>query len=156
MVAVKLKKIACVCGRVAVVTDREARWSDLARKAYDFLTLAAVDPVCRQCGRPVKLPTAEALQEDQTSFDHLLALADPATLARHGRLDQLQAAQGDVSRLRDQYRDTQPEFWALAVAWEALRFAWYVVAGDQGSAAAKLALVEEAIKDWKSLAQEGS
>ena len=65
------------------------------------------------------------------------------------RLDQLQGFQGNVSRLRDQYRDTQPEFLALTVAWEAIRFAWYVVAGQPDDARAKLALVEDAIKDFK-------
>ena len=53
----------------------------------------------------------------------------------------------EIARFQHAYRDSQPEFWALRLAWEAVRFAWYILAGDADTAAAKLALVKDAIKD---------
>lgn len=70
---------------------------------------------------------------------------------RQGRLDRLQDLQSEVARFQYLYADSQPEFWGLRLAWEATRFAWYVVARDLGTAAEKLALVEDAIKDVKGL-----
>lgn len=66
---------------------------------------------------------------------------------RQARLDRMQALQTEVARFQHAYRDSQPEFWALRLAWEAVRFAWYILAGDADTAAAKLALVKDAIKD---------
>lgn len=77
--------------------------------------------------------------------------------------DTIQQAQTTLGQLRMAYRDSQPEFWALAVAWEAVRFAWYVVDGDTGThcvgavrclgtAQDKLALVKEAIADFERMA----
>ncbi len=61
----------------------------------------------------------------------------------------IQDAQTTIGRLQMQYRDTSPDFWALAVAWEAARFAWYVVEGDRGTAADKLHLLKDAIADYE-------
>jgi hypothetical protein len=61
----------------------------------------------------------------------------------------VQSAQSALMKLQMQYRDTTLPFWALAVAWEAARFAWYVVQGDFGTASDKLQLVEEAIAAFK-------
>jgi len=56
----------------------------------------------------------------------------------------IQLAQTALGKLQMQYRDSQIEFYALGVAWEAARFAWYVVSGDRGAAADKLRLLD----DW--------
>ena len=61
----------------------------------------------------------------------------------------VQITQSALMKLQMQYRDTTPQFWALAVAWEAARFAWYVVQSDLGTARDKLQLVEEAIATFK-------
>jgi hypothetical protein len=61
----------------------------------------------------------------------------------------VQAAQSTLLNLQMQYRDTTLPFWALAVAWEAARFAWYVLQGDLGTARDKLQFVEEAIAAFK-------
>jgi hypothetical protein len=61
----------------------------------------------------------------------------------------VQNAQAEIGHLQMTYRDSQPAFWALAVAWEAIRFAWYVLDDDLGSAQAKLARVKEAINDFE-------
>jgi hypothetical protein len=66
--------------------------------------------------------------------------------------DTIQQAQTTLGQLRMTYRDSQPEFWALAVAWEAVRFAWYVTDGDLGTAQDKLALIKEAIADFERMA----
>lgn len=71
------------------------------------------------------------------------------SLDRQGRLHWLQETQSAVDRLRYTYSDSQMEFWGLLIAWEALRFAWYVVSGDRATARAKLELIESAITDWK-------
>ncbi len=63
----------------------------------------------------------------------------------------IQTAQSALSQLQFTYRDHDPQFWALAVAWEAARFAWYVVAGDAGTAADKLALLQTAIVDYQRM-----
>ena len=59
--------------------------------------------------------------------------------------DIIQEAQAALGKLQMTYRDSQPEFWALALAWEAVRFAWYVCAGDTGAALEKLELVRRAL-----------
>jgi hypothetical protein len=64
-------------------------------------------------------------------------------------LSLIQAAQTTLGQLQHHYRDTQIEFWGLAIAWDAARFAWYVVSGDLGTAAAKLVLLQEAIADYE-------
>lgn len=66
--------------------------------------------------------------------------------------DTIQHAQTTLGQLRMTYRDSEPEFWALAVAWEAVRFAWYVADGDLGTADDKLTLVKEAIADFEQMA----
>ncbi len=63
----------------------------------------------------------------------------------------IQAAQSALSQLQFTYRERDPQFWALAVAWEAARFAWYVVEGDAGTAADKLALLQTAIADYQRM-----
>jgi hypothetical protein len=64
----------------------------------------------------------------------------------------IQAVQMEIGRMQMTYRDSDPKFQALAVAWQALRFAWYVVAEDRNTAQDKLTLVEETIADYKRLA----
>ena len=63
----------------------------------------------------------------------------------------IQAAQRALGQLQFTYRDHDPQFWALAVAWEAAHFAWYVVAGDTGTAADKLALLQTAIAGYQRM-----
>jgi hypothetical protein len=63
--------------------------------------------------------------------------------------DVIQAAQSTLLHVQNEYRDHQLPFWALRVAWEAARFAWYVTQGDLGTARDKLQLVEDAIADFK-------
>ena len=59
--------------------------------------------------------------------------------------DLIQHLQTTLGRLQLQYSETMPEFWALRLAWETVRLAWYVVARhDDGG---KLELVEGALKD---------
>ncbi len=59
----------------------------------------------------------------------------------------IQNMQTAIGRLQMQYRDSTLEFWALHLAWEAIRLAWYVVAQhDDGG---KLGRVEEALKELK-------
>ena len=65
--------------------------------------------------------------------------------------DIVQRAQSELLQLQNWYPDTQPEFWALAVAWEAARFAWYVLGGDLGTAAGKLVRAQEAIADYERM-----
>lgn len=61
----------------------------------------------------------------------------------------VQRAQSALMKMQMRYHDTALPFWALAVAWEATRFAWYVVQGDLSTAQDKLHCVEEAISDFK-------
>ena len=61
----------------------------------------------------------------------------------------IQAAQSALGTLQYMYRDHDPKVWALAAAWEAARFAWYVVEGDAGTAADKLQLLQTAIADYE-------
>jgi hypothetical protein len=70
----------------------------------------------------------------------------------------VQAAQSTISKLQMTYRDTDLRFWALAAAWHALRFAWYVAAGDRDSANDKFAQLVDAITDyrrWSGTSQTG-
>ena len=64
--------------------------------------------------------------------------------------DIIQKAQSTILKLQASYLDSQPAFWALAVAWEATRFAWYVVAGDHNMAMDKLQLLKRAIADFEN------
>jgi hypothetical protein len=59
----------------------------------------------------------------------------------------VQGTQVSLGQLQMTYHDSQPEFWALRLAWEAARLAWYVVAGDLMSAREKFALVADALAD---------
>ena len=61
----------------------------------------------------------------------------------------IQLAQTALGKLQMQYRDSQIEFYALGVAWEAARFAWYVVSGDRGTAADKLRLLDDWIATYR-------
>ncbi len=61
----------------------------------------------------------------------------------------IQRAQGTLGRLQMQYSDDRAEFWALALAWEAARLAWYVVAHDSTSVSEKLVLVGRALDDFR-------
>jgi hypothetical protein len=63
--------------------------------------------------------------------------------------DVIQSAQTALGKLQMQYRDSQIEFYALGVAWEAARFAWYVVSGDLGTAADKLQLLDDWIATYR-------
>ena len=63
--------------------------------------------------------------------------------------DSVQSIQTTIGQLQMQYRDADPKFWALAVAWEALRFAWYVLDSDLGTAQEKSARVKVAIDDFE-------
>ncbi len=59
--------------------------------------------------------------------------------------DHIQDIQTTLGRLQMQYSETTLEFWALRLAWEAVRLAWYIVAQhDDGG---KLELVKGALKD---------
>jgi len=60
-------------------------------------------------------------------------------------LAQLQKIQQQLDRLQYSYADNRPEFWAILLAWEAVRLAWYVVSGDPGTAREKLELVKSAL-----------
>ena len=66
----------------------------------------------------------------------------------------IQAAQSALGTLQYTYGDHDPKFWALAVAWEAARFAWYVVEGDAGTAADKLQLLQTAIADYQRMTMQ--
>ena len=48
-------------------------------------------------------------------------------------------------------RDSELAFWALAVAWQALRFVWYMLDGDRSTALGKLAEVKQAIADFERM-----
>ena len=67
--------------------------------------------------------------------------------------DIIQDAQMTLGQLQMTYRDDDVRFWAIAVAWEAARFAWYVVAGDCGTADDKLRLLKDTIADFERRAQ---
>ncbi|HTP11147.1 MAG TPA: hypothetical protein VMP08_22990 [Anaerolineae bacterium] len=65
----------------------------------------------------------------------------------------IQAAQTQVGQLQMTYRDTDLKFWALALAWETLRLAWYVIEGNTALACQeKLPLVQQALADFDSRA----
>ena len=66
-----------------------------------------------------------------------------ATMEEKAKL--IQQLQTTLGRLQMQYSETAVEFWALRLAWETVRLAWYVVA--QHHDGGKLALVEGALKD---------
>jgi hypothetical protein len=66
----------------------------------------------------------------------------------------IQHVQITLGNLQLQYSETRPEFWALRLAWEAVRLAWYVVA--QHEEGGKLALVEGALKDLREQLQKGA
>lgn len=61
--------------------------------------------------------------------------------------NEIQELQNQVFRLRDNYHSSGSQFHALTVAWEAVRFAWYVVHGDFIDANDKLDRVNVAI-EW--------
>ena len=65
--------------------------------------------------------------------------------------ERIQQIQDELGRARSQYRDNQPEFWALELAWEAVRLAWYVVHDGAGSDMVneKLQSVKDAVSDFK-------
>jgi hypothetical protein len=59
----------------------------------------------------------------------------------------IEGVQTTLGHLQRQYEDRALEFWALRLAWEAVRLAWYVVVkNDDGG---KLDLVEIAWRDFK-------
>lgn len=100
-------------------------------------------------GAPAALPVAQPLGNEDAQKAPWPFPKLPED--RDTRLKLIQDLQVDVARFQFLYTDDRPEFWGLRLAWEAVRFAWYVVAGDLGTAAAKLALVEDAVKDVKGL-----
>ena len=57
----------------------------------------------------------------------------------------IQQLQTTLGRWQMQCSETAVEFWALRLAWETVRLAWYVV--TQHHDGGKLALVEGALKD---------
>ena len=59
--------------------------------------------------------------------------------------DKLQAIQLELSAMQNKHRDTTPQFWAFNLAWEAVRFAWYVCKGDELGAREKLHHVKQAL-----------
>ncbi len=62
----------------------------------------------------------------------------------------IQAAQMQIGQLQMTYRDADPNFWALALAWETVRLAWYVVEGNFELAChEKLPLVRQALADFE-------
>jgi len=63
----------------------------------------------------------------------------------------IQRIQDELGALQMSYRDHQPEFWALRLAWEAVRFAWYVVNSQSDE---KLASVETALCDFQDFARK--
>ncbi len=67
--------------------------------------------------------------------------------------DIIQEAQTALGKLQMTYRDSQPQFWALALAWEAARFAWYVASNDLDTAREKLARVRGALQDVERVMQ---
>ena len=66
----------------------------------------------------------------------------------------IQQMQNMLGRLQVGYSEATPEFWALRLAWEAVRVAWYVV--TQQNDGGKLQLVEGALKDLKEQLQKGA
>ena len=65
----------------------------------------------------------------------------------------LQLMQDMIGSLQRQYdQDTVLQFWALRLAWEAIRLAWYVVA--QHNDGGKLELVDDALVDFKQQYQK--
>lgn len=62
----------------------------------------------------------------------------------------IQEIQDVTFRMRDLFHSSSSQFHALTVAWEALRFAWYVVHGDLSDADAKLERVNAAIEWYQS------
>ncbi len=65
--------------------------------------------------------------------------------------DIIQDAQTMLGQVQMTYRDSELPFYALAVAWEAARFAWYVADGDVGTAQDKLTRLKEAITDFERM-----
>ncbi len=66
----------------------------------------------------------------------------------------IQQMQNMLGRLQIRYSESTPEFWALRLAWEAVRVAWYTV--TQQNDGGKLELVEGAVKDLKEQLQKGA
>lgn len=63
----------------------------------------------------------------------------------------LQAIQEEIANLQKSYRDHQVQWWALRLAWEAVRNAWYFC--DNGSAE-KMDEVRDALKDLEGVIQK--
>ncbi len=64
---------------------------------------------------------------------------------------QLQQAQSVIGKAQTRYSDSDTCFWALGLAWEAVRLAWYeVVEGHNGG---KLRNVENALNDYKRVVE---
>ena len=72
--------------------------------------------------------------------------SDSYTLA--GQLQQMQSV---IGKAQTQCSDSSTCFWALGLAWEAVRLAWYeVVEGHNGG---KLRNVENALNDYKRMVE---
>ena len=78
--------------------------------------------------------------------------SSPSTAASGSDLaGQLQTAQSVIGRAQRSYGDSDIRFWALGLAWEAVRLAWYeVVEGHNGG---KLRNVENALNDYKRMVE---
>jgi hypothetical protein len=63
----------------------------------------------------------------------------------------LQAIQEEIFNLQNGYRDHQSQWWALRLAYEAVRCAWYFC--DNGSAE-KLGEVREALADLERVLEQ--
>lgn len=74
-------------------------------------------------------------------------------MAERTTLEQIQAAQSALAKIQLQYRDNTREFWALAMAVEFVRVAWYEVAKDPDTAHEKLTdNAQRALEDFERFA----
>ena len=64
---------------------------------------------------------------------------------------QIQQMQSLLGRAQTLYNDSDIRFWALGLAWEAARLAWYEVV--EGHNAGKLRNVENALNDYKRMVE---
>jgi len=76
----------------------------------------------------------------------------PTAASNSGDLaGQLQQAQSVLGKAQRSYSDSDVRFWALGLAWEAVRLAWYEVV--EGHNAGKLRNVENALNDYKRMVE---
>ena len=85
-------------------------------------------------------------QSNSTLSSSHSAANDSNSLA--GQLQQVQAV---IGRAQSGYSDSDTCFWALGLAWEAVRLAWYEL--TQGHPGDKLRNVENALNDYKRIVE---